>query len=465
MISFRVIAALAGLARFVNAQSVSGAAEGFAQGVTGGGDATPVYPADIDELIELLGSDEPQVIILSKTYDFLESEGTKTETGCAPYGTAAGCQLAIDGTGTWCGSNTAATVSYDVAATEGIEVKSNKTLIGEGSAGILKGKGLRMTNGVSNIIVQNIHITDLNPQYVWGGDAFTFAETDLIWIDHCTTSLLGRQHYVFGQKPSSRITLSNNFINGSTSWSAGCDGYHYWTIELVGTEDQITFQNNYVYHTSGRSPALSGSTLFHAVNSVWSDNNGHAIEGDTNGQGLFEGCVFENVTTVVVDDFKGSLFSSSDSTTNAKCESALGRACVENVFSNSGAFDKSDTGFFSNFTGLSIASATAASSAEKSVPSAAGFGKLTTSSTESTTDESSSSAVSKVSSAVSKSTAVPSKSTIIASKSTSTLSQSTGVSKSTAGSSKSTVIASKSTSTVSKSTGVSKCKKRRAVQA
>lgn len=135
-----------------------------------------------------------------------------------------------------------------------------------------------------------------------------------------------------------------------------------------------------MYHTAGRGPALSGSTLFHAVNSVWSDIDGHAIEGDKNGQGLFEGCAFEDVDTVVVDDFKGSLFSSPDSTTNAECESALGRSCVENSFSNSGAFDKSDTGFFSNFTGLSIASATAASSALKSVPTNAGFGKLSASS-------------------------------------------------------------------------------------
>ena len=50
--------------------------------------------------------------------------------------------------------------------------------------------------------------------------------------------------------------------------------------------------DNYVYRTSGRSPALSGSTLFHAVSSVFENNNGHAIEGTRNGEGLFRGmCV------------------------------------------------------------------------------------------------------------------------------------------------------------------------------
>ena len=33
-------------------------------------------------------------------------------------------------------------------------------------------------------IYRNIHITELNPQYIWGGDAITLAGTDLVWIDH-----------------------------------------------------------------------------------------------------------------------------------------------------------------------------------------------------------------------------------------------------------------------------------------
>ena len=62
--------------------SVYGLAEGFATGVTGGGDSTPVYPSDIDELVSYLQSDDPQVIILQQTYEFTGSEGTTTEDGC-----------------------------------------------------------------------------------------------------------------------------------------------------------------------------------------------------------------------------------------------------------------------------------------------------------------------------------------------------------------------------------------------
>lgn len=38
-----------------------------------------------------------------------------------------------------------------------------------------------MTNVVTDV-------TNLNPQYVWGGDAFTFSGTSKIWVDHCTVS-------------------------------------------------------------------------------------------------------------------------------------------------------------------------------------------------------------------------------------------------------------------------------------
>ena len=62
-------AAAAAFASTAAAISVSGAAEGFAKGVTGGGSATPVYPNSIDELVSYLGDSSPRVVVLSKTCD------------------------------------------------------------------------------------------------------------------------------------------------------------------------------------------------------------------------------------------------------------------------------------------------------------------------------------------------------------------------------------------------------------
>lgn len=102
-------------------------------------------------------------------------------------------------------------MTYDAAAIIPINVKSNKSIVGEGTKGVIRGKGLRFA-GSENIIVQNVHVTELNPQYIWDGDAITLAGTDLIWIDHVNISLIGRQHIVAGYDPS---------------WSASCDNHRY----------------------------------------------------------------------------------------------------------------------------------------------------------------------------------------------------------------------------------------------
>lgn len=58
-------------------------------------------------------------------------------------------------------------------------------------------------------------------------------------------------------------SLNSDIID---SKSATCDGYHYWNLYFTGSDDQITFKNNYVHHFSGRAPKLGGSTVLHAVN-------------------------------------------------------------------------------------------------------------------------------------------------------------------------------------------------------
>lgn len=126
-----------------------------------------------------------------------------------------------------------------------------------------------------------------------------------------------------------------------------------------------------MYYTSGRSPALSGTTLFHAVNSVWADNSGHAIEGTDNGMGLFEGCVFDNVPTILQSGFVGSLFSSASADVS-QCKTNLSRSCQTNIYTDSGTFAEDDNSFFSDFSSLTVATAVAASSIESTVPKSAG---------------------------------------------------------------------------------------------
>jgi pectin lyase len=154
-------------------------------------------------------------------------------------------------------------------------------------------------NGASNIIIQNIHITNLNRQYIWGGDAITLASSDKIWIDHCKFSLIGRQMIVSGYEPAGRVTVSNCEFDGRSSWSATCNGHHYWTMFFTGKCDWITLQSNYIHHTSAQGPKVGGdvasNAVMHTVNNFWQNIAGIAVEDGIGGNVLLEGNYFENV--------------------------------------------------------------------------------------------------------------------------------------------------------------------------
>ncbi|KAK8180418.1 pectin lyase A precursor [Phyllosticta capitalensis] len=365
---FAFLPAALALASGAAAVGVVGSAEGFAKGVTGGGSATPVYPSTTDELVSYLEDDEARVIVLNKEFNFIGTEGTTTEDGCRPASNTCGSsgQDAIN-EADWCTNgnagdgSTTISVTYDNAAILGITVGSNKSLIGEGSKGVIRGKGLRMVSGASNIIIQNIHITELNPQYIWGGDALTVNDADMIWIDHVKVSLIGRQMFVAGTEASNRVTISYCEFDGNTSWSASCDGHHYWTVYLLGSNDLITMKGNYIHHTSGRAPKVGSNTLLHFVNNYHYANTGHAFDVmSANANVVVEGNVFQNVDTVLLEN-EGQMFTAPSTSANSVCETYLGHTCQSNAFGSSGSLSVSDTGFLSNFNGKNVASASAAS--------------------------------------------------------------------------------------------------------
>jgi pectin lyase len=371
---FAAAAALAGSA--FGADGVKGAAEGFAKGVTGGGNAAPVYPSSTAQLIQYLSDSSPRVIVLTKTFDFTGTEGTATSDGCAPWGTGSQCQQAIN-KDNWCGNYQpnapkVSGIKYDKAGVLGMTIGSNKSLIGQGNKGVIKGKGVRIVSNAKNVIIQNVRFTDINPKYVWGGDAITIDGADQVWIDHVTTDLIARQHIVLGNSASNRVTISNSEFNGATSWSATCNGRHYWGIYLTGSNDMVTFKNNYVHHTSGRSPKVGGNTLLHAVNNYFYAIE-HAFEADSGSKILAEGNIFQNVDKAAQAGLPGKMFApSSDSTA---CQSALGRACKANSYGSSGALTGTDSSILSGFSGKNVASAAAASTT-KNLVNTAGYGRI-----------------------------------------------------------------------------------------
>ncbi|KAK1947097.1 putative pectin lyase F [Phytophthora citrophthora] len=334
----------------------TGTAPGLASGATGGGDTDPVYPTTIDELTSYLSDDETRVIILQQEFDYRGSEGSTTEDGCRPLSNQEciaknnGCKGqdvilqsgGMSGTG-GCTDGISVEITYDNAGPNPLQVQGNKTIRGVGTSGVIIGKGLWILG--SNVIVQNIHITNLNPHLIWGGDAIYIqgadgGETALenVWFDHVKISSIGRQMIATNTASVKSMTISNCDFDGYTEYSASCDNRHYWTMLFYGTETQVSLLNNYIHQTSGRSPKVGGNTILHAANNYFYNNSGHNFDPIDESYTVAEGNYMDTCTEPILldDDATGAIMVSS-SDTQSYCESALGRDCVVNTVVNSDA--------------------------------------------------------------------------------------------------------------------------------
>ncbi|QRW23565.1 pectate lyase [Rhizoctonia solani] len=308
---------------------------GYGAGTTGGEGSTAAVPSSTDELISWLGDDTARVIVIDKTFDFTSTEGTVTGDGCIPWTCTPGAQIAIN-LNSWCDNDqpnaATTTVTYNKAGISGISVGSNKTLLGKGTAGWIKGKGLRIA-GSSNIIIQNVRFSDINAEY----------------IDHNYFKDVGRQFLVTGYGAAEGVTISDNVFDGNGDYSPLCDGHHYWTLYFTGASDTITFARNYLYQTSGRGPKLGGvssySQTVHIYNNYFVDITDHALDAGPGSKAIVEGNYFNTV------------FAPIDTTTSAQCTSALGRSCVANIMLSSGELaNAEDTSIIGSFTSLRPAS-------------------------------------------------------------------------------------------------------------
>ncbi|OWZ08804.1 Pectate lyase [Phytophthora megakarya] len=352
-----VLVAVLAHQEFASAASiVTGTAPGFAAGTTGGGNAKPVYPTSVKELATYLSDKEPRVVVLNKEFSFLKTEGSTTESGCRPTnnqqclakknGFKGQDAILMDGdnamqqTGGCDSGGTSIDVTYDNAAKEPLVVASDKTLVGEGTKGVLNGKGLIIQG--SNVIVQNIHITNLNPHLVWGGDGITIrGEGDVapkrVWIDHVKVSSVGRQMVVINFSGATGVTISNSDFDGNTKFSASCDGHHYWGFLILGKKTELSLLGNFIHHTSGRSPKIGGHngeiSVVHAANNYFFENSGHAFDVATGGYVLAEGNYFASVKSPNLDDPTGNFMVPA---TAGDCKATIGRNCELNILKDSG---------------------------------------------------------------------------------------------------------------------------------
>ena len=158
-----------------------------------------------------------------------------------------------------------------IKGTEGITVKSNKTIIGESGA-TLDGPGLLMY-GVSNIIVKNLTIKNAA-----SSDGITIKDkSHHIWIDHCT---FADPKY----DGNLDITQQSDFITVSWSKFTGSS-----LNTLIGGGDEstsdkgklnVTYHHNYFYNNYERNPSIRFGRA-HVFNNyyqnTWTSTAGYGI--------------------------------------------------------------------------------------------------------------------------------------------------------------------------------------------
>lgn len=325
---------------------------GFGAATTGGAGGEVVTVTTPEELRNALCTTfngttcidkTPRIVQVKSLIDFINTEGTTAGQGCTYSHNActgkSGKQERILEWGNYCTGSAVFPINYDTAGTKPLAVGSNKTVVGIGNAAGLKGKGLYIGGGSSNVIIRNLSITDINEGLIWGGDAITIDSASKIWIDHNYFARIGRQMIVTGWGAATATTISNNFFDGQTEYGHYCNDKHYWVLLLIGDQQEITLLGNRFHRTSGRSPETgkreSGTGgIIHMVNSLYTENYFMGVSPTPDVNLLIEGTYFQPT-----GDYFFPIFTTNDqdlayapldetlSSTDASCMAALGRVC------------------------------------------------------------------------------------------------------------------------------------------
>jgi pectate lyase len=202
-----------------------------------------------------------------------------------------------------------------------INVNSNKTLLGVGSAGFLDGVGLNISSK-RNIIIQNIKITLTSitdrsdpavydpdgdeglPQIIVnGGDCISIqGSSSNVWIDHC--ELYNTDPTVQTNKDlyDGLVDIKNTSQYVTLSWNFFHDNHK---THLVGSSDsdlsdrKLTFHHNYYRNIQSRLP-LNRAGVAHVYNNYYNVIRGSGIDSRMGACVRVENNVFETVKSPVI---------------------------------------------------------------------------------------------------------------------------------------------------------------------
>ncbi len=178
-------------------------------------------------------------------------------------------------------------ISGTIVLTDKVRVGSNKTILGIGSDGGLKGAGLHL-HGVHNVLIRNLSIHDSID------DAVNIESgSHHIWIDHCD----------FSQCHDGLVDVKRGSDLVTVSW---CRFHDHHKTCLVGHSDKpsvlaedkgklrVTFHHNFFDGSQTRHPRVRIAETVHVFNNYYRANEYGVASTDDAGV-LVEGNYFEQV--------------------------------------------------------------------------------------------------------------------------------------------------------------------------
>ncbi|MEU4876244.1 pectinesterase family protein [Streptomyces sp. NPDC021608] len=165
----------------------------------------------------------------------------------------------------------AATITMDPVGKE-IKVRSDKTIVGSGTAGQIVGGGFFLGQGVHNVIIRNLTIRDAY-QGVWNDKEHDFDGIQMdgahhVWIDHNDIRHMA-DGLIDSRKDTTCLTVSwNKLSQDNKAFGIG------WTDNVTA---DITVHHNWIRETEQRNPSTDNVAHAHLYNNFLEDVAGTDI--------------------------------------------------------------------------------------------------------------------------------------------------------------------------------------------
>ncbi|KAM3074917.1 hypothetical protein ACMFMG_008323 [Clarireedia jacksonii] len=150
-------------------------------------------------------------------------------------------------------------ISYDKAGVTPLVVGSNKSIVGVGNGDVITGKGLHLPNTSKNVIIQKVHITNINSGSVWGGGGLMLDGNADVWIDHCKFSKVGRMFIVYDFNANT-VAISNTKFDSVITTSATYSKTHTGAPCLSPTATKLKLLSTATTGTTCQAVAPSSVT-------------------------------------------------------------------------------------------------------------------------------------------------------------------------------------------------------------